>query len=210
MSSTESNQSSGSAIPGILLGLILMVAGTYTGTHEEQFFPFQKPLREGQHIELNLGMTIATIGVLLILFPVIKSFFLVPLQTAITERNTSLETTFSEAEELRAEMQKMRTDYERRLATTEAQAREQIQNQIKEAQNLRATLMEEATAKTQALIAQAEQEIAAERDRLIGDLRSQVVDLALSAAEKVVRENMDTDRNRKLIEDFIARAEVVH
>jgi F-type H+-transporting ATPase subunit b len=209
MSSTDNKQSSGSPIVGIVVGVVLMVAGTYTGTHEEQFFPFQKGLREGQHLELNLGMTIATIGVFLILFPVINAFFLVPLQAAIQERNSNLESTFSEAEELKAEMQKMRTDYERRLANTEAQAREQIQSQIKEAQNLRATLMDEATQKTQALIAQAEQEIAAERDRLIGDLRSQVVDLALSAAEKVVRENMDTDRNRRIIEDFISRAEVV-
>lgn len=208
MSSTDSKQSSGSPIVGIVVGVILMVAGTYSAAHEEQFFPFQKGLREGQHLELNLGMTIATIGVFLILFPVIKTFFLVPLQTAIQERNSNLEATFSEAEELKAEMQKMRSDYERRIATTESQAREQIQSQIKEAQNLRSTLMEEATAKTQALIAQAEQEIAAERDRLIGDLRSQVVDLALSAAEKVVRENMDTDRNRRMIEDFISRAEV--
>lgn len=208
MSSTESNQSSGSPIIGIVVGLVLMVGGTYVGTHEE-LLPFQKSLREGQHISLNLGMTVATIGVFLILFPVINAFFVAPLKAAINERNSNLENTFSEAENLRAEMQKMRGEYERRLASAEASARDQIQAQIREAQDLRATLMDEAQAKTSALVAQAQQEIAAERDRLVGDLRSHVVDLALAAAEKVVRENMDTERNRRMIDDFINRAEVV-
>ena len=68
--------------------------------------------------------------------------------------------------------------------------------------------MHEVRAALEVKIAQAQAEIASERDRLIGDLRGQVVDLALAAAEKVVRENMDTDRNRRMIEDFINRAEV--
>lgn len=207
MSSTDSKQSAGSVWGKVAIGLALAIGGTYLSVSHA--IPFTEDLAK-QGLELDLGMTIAAVGVLIVLFPMINSFFVAPLQDAIRERNTNLENTFSEAEELRAEMQKLRTDYERRLSQTEADAREQIQSQIREAQQLRATLIDEAQAKTTALVAQAEQEIAAERDRLIGDLRSQVVDLALAAAEKVVRENMDTDRNRRLIEDFIARAEVVH
>jgi len=207
------NETKSSGAPtGLLLvgGVVLMVFGTYLSVNEDKYLPFQRSLREEKHIDLNLGLTVATIGVFFILFPLIKTFFIAPLQTAIQERNTNLENTFSETENLRNELQKMRNDYERRLADTEADARNQIQSQIREAQNLRATLMDEATAKTNALVAQAQQEIAAERDRLVSDLRNHVVDIALAAAEKVVRENMDTDRNRRLVEDFVNHAEAVH
>lgn len=207
------NETKSSGAPtGVLLvfGLLLMFAGTYLAVHEDQYLQFQRSLREDKHIDLNLGLTVATIGVFLILFPLIRTFFIAPLQTAIQERNTSLEHTFAETENLRNELQKMRTDYERRLVDTEAQARDQIQTQIREAQQLRQTLMDEATAKTNALVAQAQQEIASERDRLVGDLRNHVVDIALAAAEKVIRENMDTDRNRRLVEDFVSNAEAVH
>lgn len=159
-------------------------------------------------LAINFGETVAMIGVLLILFPVIQTFYTKPLGDAIQERNNDLERTFTEAEQLRAQMTQLRSDYERRLTETEAQAREQIQSQLREAQQLRATLVDEATQKADAFLRNAQQEIAAERDRLIGDLRGQVVDLALAAAEKVVRENMDTERNRRLVEDFIATAEV--
>lgn len=207
--STESKPS-GSPIPGILVGFALAIAGTYVAIHEDTMLPFQKGLRESQHIDINLGMTLATIGVLIAVFPIIRLFFVAPLHDAIHERNSNLEKTFTEAETLRSELDRLRTEYERRLADTEAQAREQIQSQIREAQQLRATLIDEATQRTNALVAQAEAEIAAERTRLIGDLRSYVVDLALAAAEKVVRENMDSDKNRRLIDAFIAEAEAVH
>jgi F-type H+-transporting ATPase subunit b len=161
-------------------------------------------------LQLDFGMTIATIGIFLVLFPLIDSFFLVPLRDAIQDRNTNLERTFAEAEELRSEMSRMRSDYEKRLVETEAEARAHIQAQIREAQELRTTLMQEAASKTEALVSQAEADIAAERDRLISDLRGHVVDLALAAAEKVIGENMDSEKNRRMVDEFISRVEAVH
>ncbi|AIE88116.1 F0F1 ATP synthase subunit B [Fimbriimonas ginsengisoli] len=206
MSTSDQKPSAAATWRNAGIGVVLMVVGTYVSANH--LIKLTETLKE-QGLELDFGMTLATIGVLLILFPLLRGFFIVPLQDAIRERNTNLERTFSEAEELRSEMQRMRVEYERRLVDTEAQAREQIQGQIREAQQLRTTLMDEATQKTNALVAQAQQEIAAERDRLVSDLRGYVVDLALGAAEKVVRENMDTDRNRRLVNEFIDQAEVV-
>ena len=40
------------------------------------------------------------------------------------------------------------------------------------------------------------------------DLRLQVVDLTLAAAEKVIGENMNDERNRRLVTDFIDKVEV--
>lgn len=224
MSQDHSNQSSGSPAVGIVVGLVLMFAGTWVSieTHhameaiqkgETPHGPLAGlagPLHalEGQGIPLDPGKTLATIGVFLILFPVIKSFFLNPLTQAINERNSDLERTFSEAEQLRNEMQQMRTSYEQQLATTQAEAREQIQSTIREAQNLRQTLMAEATEKADALVERANQEIAAERDKLVVELRTQVTDLALSAAGRVIGANMDTAANRRLVDDFINQVEV--
>lgn len=195
---TSESKSSNGAI-NLVVGIVLVAVG---------FLALNKSIDVATGITINPGETVSMIGVLLILFPVIKTFYTQPLGDAIHQRNADLERTFTEAEQLKADMQTLRSDYERRLADTEAQAREQIQAQIREAQQLRQTLTDEAAAKANAFLAQAQAEISAERDRLIGDLRSHVVDIALDAAEKVVRENMDTERNRRMIEDFINRAEV--
>jgi F-type H+-transporting ATPase subunit b len=203
MSSQQHKSSGAPAVVLIVLGLILMVVGTMVAVRTGNLEPLEK-----QGIPLNPGETIATIGVLLFLFPVVKSFFITPLQNAIAERNTNLEQTFAEAEQLRNEMTQMRSEYEQRLASTEAQAREQIQAQIQEAQSLRQTLMNEATQRADELVRKAEVEIEQEKQRAILDIRLQVVDLTLQATERVLHENMDTERNRRLIQEFIDRVEV--
>ena len=187
-----------------IIGAVLMVGGTYFSLKVTN--PLHGLAEMG--IPIDLGSTIATVGVLLIVFPLIKMFFTDPLSQAIGERNSNLEQTFSEAESLRAEMTKMRSDYEGRLVAAEASAREHIEAQIKEAQKLRQTLMNEAAGRADAMIEKAQQEIAAERERILTGLRTQVVELSLVAAERIVGENMDTDRNRKLVNEFVNGLEV--
>ncbi|CAN1499283.1 AtpF F0F1-type ATP synthase, subunit b [Fimbriimonadaceae bacterium] len=207
---SNEQKSSGSPIVGIIIGAVLMVGGTYLSLNAKALGVggIQETL-EGQGIPLDFGKTIGTIGVFLILFPVIKSFFIKPLQDAIQERNSDLERTFTEAENLRTEMERMKSDYDRRLAESEANAREQIQSQIREAQNLRSSLMAEAATRADALVQQATAEIEAEKQKVLVELRTHVVDLALAAAEKVVGENMDSERNRRLVDDYINSVEVV-
>lgn len=193
-----------SPIVGIIVGLILMFAGMWVSKnwHPE----FLKQLEEGG-IPLDPGKTVAVIGVLLILFPVIRSFFIDPLADAINGRNSELEKTFTEAETLRSEMTQMKSDYERRLAETEASAREQIQSQVREAQELRKTLMTEASAKADEMLKKAQEDIQAEKARALTEIRVHVASLSLSATEKLLGENMDSEKNRRLIDDFLATTE---
>jgi F-type H+-transporting ATPase subunit b len=196
----EHTQSKGiPAIVKIVGGLVIAVLGVVANN---------AGLSVHQPITIEFGKTIGSIGVFIALFPVIESFFVKPLTAAIDERNTNLETTFTEVETLRNEMTTMKGDYEKRIATTEAEAREKINAQIKEAQSLRQSLMAEAAAKSDALVKQAQEEIASEKAKVLGELRTHVTDLSLTAAEKVVGANMDTAANRKLIADFIADLEV--
>lgn len=185
----------------ILVGIAIIAFGAYV---HGGFW--DKPLIPG--LDFAWQRSIVSIGVLIVLFPVVRNYFIVPLKEAIDSRNQELERTFTEAEELRVSMDQLRKDYEQRLAATEASAREQIQAQIREAQALKQTLMAEATQRADALVAQAEKQIEQEKQKAILDIRSSVVDMTLAAAEKVIGANLDDARNRKLIDDFITGVEV--
>jgi F-type H+-transporting ATPase subunit b len=189
----------------VVFGIIFAVGGFWLSVNWHPEFITNL---NAQGIPLDLGKTVAMIGMFLVLFPVLNMFYFKPLGGAISDRTASLEKTFSEAEDLRSEMKQMRSDYERRLAQTEAEAREQIQAQIKEAQQLRQTLMSEASAKADDLVRRANQEIEAERSRVMGELRLNVVDLTLTATEKLLGENIDSAKNRRLVEEFIDKIEV--
>lgn len=191
----------------LLVGLGLAFGGFYISKNPPAFLGFQHTLEE-QGIPLDLGKTVSMLGMFIVLFPLLNMFYFKPLSEAIHGRTAELERTFVEAEELRSEMTNLRSDYERRLAETEASAREQIQSQIREAQALRQQLMAEATAKADEMVRKAQQEIEQEKHRVMTELRLAVVDLTLTATEKVLGENVDSEKNRKLVREFIDKVEV--
>ncbi|HEX9609288.1 MAG TPA: F0F1 ATP synthase subunit B, partial [Candidatus Limnocylindria bacterium] len=54
--------------------------------------------------------------------------------------------------------------------------------------------------------ARARDEIVAEKDRAMAEIRSQVADLALLAAGKLVGREMDAPTQRRLVNEFLADA----
>ncbi len=191
---------SGSGLPWfvpVIVGIVLIVIGATVLANAVA--PF---------LDLNFGQVVVNLGAFLVMWPVLNQFFVTPLMEAIGSRNSELEQTFSEAESLRTRMETMRSEYEARLQATEAQAREQIQAQVREAQALGQQLKSEAAERYDQMILQAEQQIAIERNRVLTDLRLTVAELTLQATEKVLGENMDTERDRRLVDEFLDKAEV--
>jgi len=195
-----------SFLPKLAIGIAFIVGGSFVSGQSAHWGWVHTLAEKG--IPIDPGKTLSIIGVLVILFPVINFFYLKPLNEAIDNRTQTLESTFTEAEALRQEMTKMKSDYESRLTETEANAREQIQAQVRDAQELRRQIMAEASGKADEFLKKAQEEIAAERDRAMVNIRVQVATVALAAAEKVVGENMDNEKNRKLIDEFIDTVEV--
>ena len=190
----------------VAIGVALAMGGYWFA--ENVHLGFQDTLNNDRHIPLDLGKTISMIGMFLALFPALNYFYFKPLGEAIHGRTTNLEATFKEAEDLRAEMTSMRSEYEKRLVETEASAREQIQAQIKEAQTLRDTLRSEAVQQAEALKKKAIEEIEQEKQKILTDLRLHVVNLTLTATEKLVGQSVDSETNRRLVEEFIDKVEV--
>ncbi|MCH7903801.1 MAG: F0F1 ATP synthase subunit B [Armatimonadetes bacterium] len=186
----------------IVAGVVLFLIGRFAMTGEA----FKPKLLEG--IDLHLGETVTSIGVFLFWIGAIYGMLIKPLSEAINNRTTSLEKTFTEAELLEAQMETMKAEYEARLSETEANARAQIQAEVKKAQDLRTQIQAEASAKADEMIKKAQEEIRAERDKALVNLRVHVAKVSMLAAEKIIGENMDTDRNRRLVDEFVDSVEV--
>ncbi|MBX3117549.1 MAG: F0F1 ATP synthase subunit B [Fimbriimonadaceae bacterium] len=190
---------------GIIVGAALAVGGFWVS---KNWHPDFLDTLKHQGIDIDPGKTVSAIGVLLFLFPVVRTFYIVPLKEAIEGRTAELEKTFSEAEQLRVEMSTMKSEYENRIVETEAAAREQIQAEVKRAQDLATQLRAEASSQIEEMKRSATDEVARERDKAIRELQLHVVNLTLGATEKLLGENVDSEKNRKLVEEFIEKVEV--
>ena len=92
------------------------------------------------------------------------------------------------------------------------EARREASESVQRAQKLAVESREQGVADTQAEIdrlrERAVAEIVAERKRALADVRSQVADLALAAAGKVVGETMNDEREKRLVREFLTQVEV--
>src|SRR5438105_13087410 len=95
----------------------------------------------------------------IILIVVLKQFAFAPVLGIIDQRRELVETQLNAMEADRQAMESARADYERRLATIEAEARERIQAAVKEAQTLREQIIGDSRAQGEALIQRAQAEI---------------------------------------------------
>ena len=73
-------------------------------------------------------------------------------------------------------------------------------------ERLKEEAREEARHEAEITIARARTEIQRERDQAIEELKRQFVDLAITAAEKVISETLDKEKHRRLIDEVLEQA----
>jgi F-type H+-transporting ATPase subunit b len=74
-----------------------------------------------------------------------------------------------------------------------------------QAEKVRSEMWEHTHKEQQDMLERARREIAGERDLALVQLRREAVDLALAGASKVIEQNLESDRNRKLVESYLSQ-----
>jgi F-type H+-transporting ATPase subunit b len=72
------------------------------------------------------------------------------------------------------------------------------------AEDTRNEILTEARTEAEKVTARAREEITAEKERAMAELRAEVAELALDAAGKLIRADMDAATQRRLVEEFLA------
>jgi F-type H+-transporting ATPase subunit b len=153
---------------------------------------------------INLGMLIVQIIAFTIVLLTLNAWVYKPMLNMMETRKQKIAQGLEDARvaaEARAnaekEAAKIITD-----AQTEASkiVREATERAALAGQDVKAAADAEAAKAREAAIAEAE----VERNRILGDLRSQVAGLAIAAANKLVGESLDEKRQRALLDEFFS------
>ncbi len=154
-------------------------------------------------LALNIPLIITeAIGFLLLLW-VLNRYVFKPIFGILDERQRLITESYDQMDQDRARMEQTRRDYEQRLAGIETEAREKIQAAVKEAQSLRDSLVADAQSQAATIIEQGRNQSERDRQKAFLEMRTQIVTLAVSAAGKVIDENLNDARQTKLVDDFI-------
>jgi F-type H+-transporting ATPase subunit b len=121
----------------------------------------------------------------------------------LKERQDKIRESMEQAEKIKEETARSEQEIKAHLE----QARKDGQGVIAQATQIGERLKEEAKQsarqEAEALIAKARGEIQRERDKSIEELRAEFADIAILAAEKVIKETVDKKKHRKLIDEVL-------
>ena len=152
-----------------------------------------------------IALLLTNIFAFLLFVFLLKKYAWGPLLAMLDARRERIKSDFDEAAKELDDAKKLRAQFDAKMSEIKGIEREKVQEAVKRGEAIAVTLEQNAREKTGEYLSKAEGEI--ERDvraaRL--DLRKQTVDMAIMAAEKIIKEKLDDQKHRQMVEEFITR-----
>lgn len=119
-------------------------------------------------------------------------------------RATKISNSLDEAESAKVEATTVLAQYQAQLTDARHEANRIIEEARGQAEQVRRDLIAKAEAEGVELRQRNAEQVAGERNRVMGEMQGQVAALAIELAEKVVESNLDRETNTRLIESYIS------
>ena len=154
-------------------------------------------------VELAPWTTIAQICNLLIQIVLFKKFLFGPIKAIIAKRQAEVDGIYDDAAKAKQDAETARADYEQHLSAAKQEADAITSRAMKNAREQSEALLAGAQAEAAALRQKAESDIALERKKAVNEMKSEISDLAVDLASRVVRKEINAKDHEQLIEQFI-------
>lgn len=158
-------------------------------------------------IQPAFGLSFWTLVTFLLLLLLLGRFAWGPLITAIKTREDAIRGDIDDARKQRDDAAAMLAEQKELNREALRERAEAVAAGQKDAERVKAEIVEEARQQREQLLKQAREQIEAETRQAKTELRATVADLTVLAAEKLLRKNLDDGTQKKLVEDYLAGLE---
>jgi F-type H+-transporting ATPase subunit b len=123
---------------------------------------------------------------------------------ALDKRQRAIEDSIDAAENTRREADALLAEYRERLSDARGQADDIVSRARRTAEASENEILADARTKREEMMAQTRRDIEQETRRAIQQIRAEVADLTVLATEKVTRKTLDSDDQKRLVEQALA------
>jgi F-type H+-transporting ATPase subunit b len=152
---------------------------------------------------INLPLLVVFIVNFIILLVMLRLFLYQPVMKVLDERAKKTRDAMELAEATKKEYEQAKGEVQKQIEKGRQEAQAIITQAMQVGERLKGESREEAAKQVQVMIDRARSELETERDKIVGDLRREFVDISIAAAEKVIKETLDKEKHRKLIEETL-------
>ena len=139
----------------------------------------------------------------LVVFAILAKFAFPALNKMLAARTEKIQGDLEKAEQARRSAETELAEYRTQLAGAREEGNRIIEEARKTADGLRRDLQARAEQEAQATVVRAQEEIRAERDRVFREIRTQVGQIAVELAGRVVGESLDEAAHQRLVDEYI-------
>lgn len=164
----------------------------------------EAPAGGGGLMSLQVNLMFWTLLIFVILYFILSKFAFGPITAAVEAREKALEDAIEGAKRDRDDAAKLLKEHQASIDAARGEAQKLIADGRAVAEKMRADLLEQTRREQQDMLERARREIESEKDKAVAQLRREAVDLALAGASKAIEQNLESEKNRKLVESYLA------
>ena len=155
----------------------------------------------------EIGLIFWTLVTFLVLMFVLSKFAWRPIINAMNAREDGIKSDLDRAKKEREDAQRLLEDHQALLVQARRERAEAVEAGRRDAERLKAEILEEARKQREQLMKQAEGQIEAGLRQARAELKGEAADLAIQAAGRLMGKNLDDQTQRRLVEDYLSELE---
>lgn len=155
---------------------------------------------------INLKDLIFAVANFLILVLLLGKFLYKPFLGILEKRKQTIEDAFTNADATNRKADEKYEAYTKKLARAEAESREIIKNARLKADDHANMIVEEAKAEAARIRLQAEKEAVREKEKALREVREQIGQLAILAAEQILEKEVAAEGQEEIIDRVLEKA----
>ena len=144
---------------------------------------------------------------IIILFIVLRIFLFKPVNKIMDERTRSIQNDIDTAKKDKEDAEELKRQYENDLGNAKKEAHDIIMKAHDDAEAERAAIIQRSQSEAEQIVADAGKTIENERKMVIRKAQTEIADLAIEAASKIIGVNVDDEKNRRLVDEFLSGEE---
>lgn len=156
-------------------------------------------------LSVNPGLIIWTIVIFILLLVLLRKIAWGPLIKALNNREDTIRTALENAEKQNKEAQLLIEQNRKNIAEANAQSMRVINEAKETAGKVKDDIINKAKDDAKKIVDQTRVQIESMKDAAMEQLKSEISDIAITAAEKIINANLDKAKQKKIVDEFLKK-----
>jgi F-type H+-transporting ATPase subunit b len=152
---------------------------------------------------LSANEVVAQVISFLILLAVLRIFLWSKFLKILDDRKEKTASDLKKISDAQIDIEKLKNDYLDKLSIIEQTTREKIQEAVLEGRKITEEIKAKARVEAEGIIQNAQEVTKFELDKAKGQLKDEIIDMAMRSTENLIREKMNEDKDKRLVRDFL-------